>query len=131
MKILVGYDGSDSAKKALELAKQHARAFNAETIYVINCLEGDPQTQIKNLEESEQHIAFARVFLNEEGIHCETKMSTENIGPGEEIVDFADQNGVNEIIIGVVKTSKVGKLLFGSTAQYVILNASCPVVTVR
>ncbi len=131
MKILVGYDGSEPAKKALELAKVHAHAFKAETIYVMNCLEGDPQTQIQNLEEAELHIAYARVFLKEEGIHGETIMSTDNIGPGEELINFADQNGVNEIIIGVVKKSKVGKLLFGSTAQHVILNASCPVVTVK
>ena len=39
--------------------------------------------------------------------------------------------GVGEIIVGIVQKSKVGKLLFGSTAQYVILNASCPVVTVK
>jgi nucleotide-binding universal stress UspA family protein len=35
------------------------------------------------------------------------------------------------VIIGIVKKSKVGKILFGSTAQYLILNAPCPVLTVR
>jgi nucleotide-binding universal stress UspA family protein len=131
MKILVGYDGSEPAQKALKLAKAHANAFNAEIIHVINCLEGDPQTQIQHLEESEQHLAYARVFLSEDDIQSETTLSTENIGPGQEIVEFADKNGVDEIIIGIVQKSKVGKLLFGSTAQYVILNASCPVVTVK
>jgi nucleotide-binding universal stress UspA family protein len=38
---------------------------------------------------------------------------------------------MEEIIIGVRRRSKVGKLLFGSTAQYVILKAPCPVVSVR
>ena len=37
----------------------------------------------------------------------------------------------DEIIIGLQRKSKVGKLLFGSTAQYIIMNAPCPVVTVR
>ena len=41
------------------------------------------------------------------------------------------QAQVEEIIIGVRRRSKVGKLLFGSTAQYVILNAPCPVVSVK
>ena len=131
MKILVAFDGSKPAKKALRLAREHARAFQAETIYVINCLEGDAQTQIQHLEEAEQHLAYARVFLNEADINSETKLSTDAIGAGEEIVAFAEEKNIDEIIIGIVQKSKVGKLLFGSTAQYVILNAICPVVTVK
>ena len=131
MKILVAFDGSKPAKKALRLAREHARAFQAETIYVINCLEGDAQTQIQHLEEAEPHLAYARVFLNEADINSETKLSTDAIGAGEEIVAFAEEKNIDEIIIGIVQKSKVGKLLFGSTAQYVILNAICPVVTVK
>lgn len=47
------------------------------------------------------------------------------------LVGFADHNDIKEIVIGVRRRSKVGKLLFGSTAQYVILIASCPVVSVK
>jgi len=50
---------------------------------------------------------------------------------GEDLVKFANENDIDEILIGIQKTSKVGKLLFGSTAQFVILEASCPVVTVK
>jgi len=38
---------------------------------------------------------------------------------------------IGEIIIGVRKRSKVGKLLLGSTAQYVVLHAPCPVITIK
>ncbi|MFN2437147.1 MAG: universal stress protein, partial [Desulfotignum sp.] len=51
--------------------------------------------------------------------------------PGEDIVRFADENRVDEIVIGVRSRSKVGKLLFGSTSQVVILQAGCPVVSVK
>jgi len=45
-------------------------------------------------------------------------------------VEFAQDNKIDEIVIGVKRRSKVGKMVFGSNAQYVILNAPCPVVTV-
>ena len=51
--------------------------------------------------------------------------------PGEDIVEYAKTNNIEEIILGVVRKSKVGKLIFGSTAQFVILNAVCPVTTLK
>jgi len=51
--------------------------------------------------------------------------------PGEDLVAIAKKNDVEEIIIGVKRRSKVGKMLFGSNAQYVILNAHCAVVAVK
>jgi len=46
-------------------------------------------------------------------------------------VEFAADKKVDEIIIGIEKKSKVGKLLFGSNAQYIILQSACPVVSVK
>jgi nucleotide-binding universal stress UspA family protein len=54
-----------------------------------------------------------------------------DLEPGEDLVQFAEENKIDEIIIGIRKRSKVGKLMFGSTAQYVILNAPCPVVSIK
>jgi len=51
--------------------------------------------------------------------------------PGDDLVQFAKDHGADEIIVGVEKKSKVGKFVFGSNAQYVILEAHCPVVTVK
>jgi nucleotide-binding universal stress UspA family protein len=53
------------------------------------------------------------------------------LAPGEDIVEFAEENKSDEIVIGVKRRSKVSKLLLGSTAQFVILQATCPVVSVK
>jgi nucleotide-binding universal stress UspA family protein len=51
--------------------------------------------------------------------------------PGEDIVAFAQENSADLIVIGIKKRSRVGKLMFGSTAQYVILSSECPVLAVK
>ena len=130
MKIMICYDGTQESKQALNLARTHALAFKAD-IHVVNSLAGDDEKKIAGIEKAEKDLAYARVFLKEEEITCETTLLTKGMSVGENIVKFAKDNAVDEIIIGVVMKSKVGKLIFGSTAQYVILKAPCPVVTVK
>jgi nucleotide-binding universal stress UspA family protein len=79
----------------------------------------------------EDNLVEIQSFFKEKNIACETHLLVRGLEPGEDIVRFADENRVDEIIIGVRSRSKVGKLLFGSTAQVVILQASCPVVSVK
>jgi nucleotide-binding universal stress UspA family protein len=70
-------------------------------------------------------------MFDEDGIQCETKLLVRGMTPGEDIVDYAKEKAIDEIIIGIKRRSKVGKLLFGSNAQYIIIKAPCPVVTVK
>jgi len=55
----------------------------------------------------------------------------ETDGEGEAIVEFAEENDVDLIIVGGHSRSPSGKAVFGSTAQEVMLNAPCPVTFVR
>ena len=70
-------------------------------------------------------------LLKETSCPYETQLLISAYDVGEQLVDFAKRNNIDQIFIGIIKKSKVGKLLFGSTAQYVILSASCPVVTIQ
>ena len=130
MKILVCYDGSGSARDALALAKKHALVFEAEVI-VVYSLVGGGDTDVDDVDRANGDLEYAKKVLDSEGIRCETKLLVHGVTPGEDIVEYAREKAVEEIIIGVRRRSKVGKLLFGSNAQYVILNAHCPVVTVK
>jgi len=130
MKIMVGLDGSNSSKEALKLAKEHAKTFNAK-IELVTSMEKGTEAQLKEIEQDEHDLENEKKLLEKDGISCQTHLLIRGMTPGEDIVEFAEKNEVDEIVIGVRRRSKVGKLVFGSTAQYVILNAHCPVVTVK
>lgn len=127
MIILVGYDGSETCNKALELAKNHAHAFKGKVIALTSLMVPD---EIQEKEAAEALDAAAQIF--DDGIVPFTgEVLVTGLHPGEDIVRFAKIRNVDEIIIGVKKRSKVGKMLFGSTLQHVVLNAHCPVITVK
>lgn len=130
MKILVGYKGVNVGKDLIELAARHARAFDGQVI-VVTSMRGGANTDPMEVKAVEDHLAEIQSFFKEKNISCDTHLLIRGLEPGEDIVRFAEENKVDEIMIGVRSRSKVGKLLFGSTAQVVILQAGCPVVTVR
>ncbi len=130
MKIMAGYDGSDAAKAALELAKKHAVAFNAR-LYVVTSLVGDAETGTEAIEKAEQELEAIRNAVEKEAIKVETHLLIRGKSAGEDLVAFALEHRIDEVVVGVKKTSAVGKMLFGSNARYVILHAPCPVLTVK
>jgi nucleotide-binding universal stress UspA family protein len=139
-KIVVGYAGSDTGKVALGLAKDQAKAFDARVFVIESKVGGSDwekaaqQVGAKNPQdiiEDEENLKFAESYFKEHDIPCETHLLAHGVGPGEDIVQFAKDNDTDLIIIGVRRKSKVGKLVFGSTAQFVILKAPCPVLTVK
>jgi len=88
-------------------------------------------TSVVFFEKAEKNLEYERDLLRNKKIPCNSVLSVRGLQAGEDLVKLADENKIDEIVIGVRRRSKVGKLIFGSTAQYVILNAPCPVVTVK
>ena len=130
MNILVCYDESQAAQEALKLSVDHAQKFQGR-IFIITSLVGGSKEDLQEHRNAENGLTYAKSILEKEKIPCESHLLVRGLTAGEDIVKFAQDNKIDEIFIGIKKTSKVGKLVFGSTAQYVILQADCPVVTVR
>jgi nucleotide-binding universal stress UspA family protein len=131
MKILVGYDGSNAAMDALKLARKHAKAFGAK-IEVVKSVTRHQPLDHSSIQAAEEKLARTiRNQLNGDITRHQTRLLVSSRSSGENLVWFAEIEKVDEVIIGVRKRSKVGKLLMGSTAQYVILHAPCPVVSIK
>ena len=130
MKILVGYDNSKVADQALILALKHAKAFNAEVL-IMTSLEQSPMLEKLDIDKAESKLENLKKPFIAGGISCDTHSSVSYQKPGEDLVNFAKENDVDQIIIGVKNRSKVGKLILGSNAHVIIMTAPCPVLAVR
>ncbi len=130
MKFLVGYDGSNAANDAVALACKYAAALKA-SVHVVTSMGKGTEDNQKEIDEAQNRLAYAQSLFVKEGITCESHLMIRGLSPGEDLVRFADENSVDLVFVGVKRRSKVSKLLMGSTAQYVILNAPVPVVSIR
>jgi nucleotide-binding universal stress UspA family protein len=130
MKFLVGYNGTVEAKAALSLARDFAKTFDAR-IFVLSSMEGGSAEKPEDINRAEQDLREAKSFLDEKGVECETHQLARGFTPGEDIVKFAEENEIDQIFVGIEKKSRTSKLILGSTAQFVILKAPCPVITAK
>ncbi len=61
----------------------------------------------------------------------EIRQAPDDLDPAEELISAAEATEAEFIVIGLRRRSPVGKLLLGSNAQRVLLDASCPVLAVK
>ena len=130
MNILVGYDGSKVAADALRLAREQAKAFDGK-VFIVTSMVGGPEVLREDFEKAERELEFAKSGFKKEEIPCEARLSVRGLQPGEDLVQFAEENKIDLIVVGIRRRSRVQKLVFGSNAQYAILEAPCPVLTVK
>ena len=129
-KYLVAYNGSVAAKAALALTK-HQALLRGSYVYVVTSLEGGTKEKPEAISAANFALEEAGVELKAAGIACNVHQLVRGLSPGEDIVKFAADNAVDFIFVGIEKKSRTQKILLGSTAQYIILKADCPVVTVK
>ncbi|HVN70857.1 MAG TPA: universal stress protein [Desulfomonilia bacterium] len=129
MKILMYYDGTEYTKEALPLVKTHAKAFSAG-VDVVSSLPKGGEPQLNNIDAMENELAYIKDIFDNEKIPCETHLLIKGHDAGEDIVQFAREHNADEIVIGTEKKTRLEKFILGSVAQYVIINAPCPVVIV-
>ena len=131
MKFMVCYDGSKESRKALELARDHAKVWGA-TLEVTTSIMRELSLKHSYVAKKEQDLENEiQEILKESDVPFEVELLLTTLSPEVQMVRFAEKEAIDMIYIGIEKKSKVGKLVFGSTAQYMILKAPCPVVTVK
>jgi nucleotide-binding universal stress UspA family protein len=130
MNFLVAYSGSKESKEALDLAIDHASLFKAK-VFVITSMEGGRSEKPDDIARVNQELKLVGQKLADAGVAHEVHEMARGLSPGEDIVIFAEDNDIDQIFVGIEKKSRTRKLLLGSTAQYIILKATCPVTTIK
>jgi len=126
--IVAGYLPTPEGNAALEAAKTWALASGSRLIVVNTGRHGD---------YSHPNFASARDIdaieaeLAESGIDHEVQQPTDGRSAGDAILGTAASSSADLIVIGMRRRSPVGKLITGSTAQQVLLDAACPVLSVK
>ena len=69
--------------------------------------------------------------MAEGGAKIKTQMVKSLGSPASEIVSYAEKENIDLIVMGTKGRSKLKKMLFGSVAAGVVMNASCTVMVVR
>lgn len=127
MAIIVGYTTKPEGQAALRHALVEARA-HGESLVVANIASG---ARPENTTVREDELDAVGRQLTEAGVQHEVRQLARGKAAAEEIVNLADEIGASMIVIGLRRRSPVGKLLLGSNAQQILLDANCPVVAVK
>ena len=138
MTIVTAIDGEDGSDRVLSEATALAEQFDDTLEVVLVYEEGDHAYLVNQyMDEAETLSADQAQELAEEVIADTASSVTDDyepIGrvgnPAKEILERADAVDADYIVIGGRSRSPVGKALFGSVTQSVLLDADCPVVTV-
>lgn len=117
-RFLIAYDGSHHAKRAVQIAAGISRDWQAP-LTVLTVKENGAD---KLLDE-------ARGYLDAHELPVDY---VARIGdPSETIVEYAEENKIDLLVMGAYGHTKVREMVVGSTTAYVMHRASCPVLLTR
>ena len=129
---MVGYNLYFTSNEVVRVAIKHAKAFGAK-LYVVSTIVGhslDRQGNVANVT-ARTRLETLKDSLEKEGIPHEVHLIVRKSDPGTDLVQFAKEHQIEEMIIGFKVRSTIGEIIFGSNYRRMISGAPCPVVTVH
>ena len=133
MNIVVGYDGSETAKRALAKAGDLAGGGSVSVVSVVSVHPGGVHGAVPidpdELSERNAELSEARATLVERGLD---PILLEGRGePAEVIVEAAKSGAADLVIVGTRGMNAVQRTLLGSVSSKVVHDAPCDVLVVR
>jgi nucleotide-binding universal stress UspA family protein len=130
MSIVVGYVPKAEGRAALRRAAEEARLRGTKLI-VLNSHRGGRDLDGEESARSDAELARVGAELAAAGIEHEVRQLVRGLEPAEDLIAVAEEESADFIVIGLRRRSPVGKLILGSNAQRILLDAPCPVLAVK
>ena len=130
MTIVVGYVPTAEGRAALRRAAEEAR-LRGTRLVVINSDRGGREMTSADAVRHERGLDEVRAQLDRDGIENEVRQLVRGLEPAEDLIAVAEEVGADLLVIGLRRRTPVGKLILGSNAQRVLLEAPCPVLAVK
>jgi nucleotide-binding universal stress UspA family protein len=128
--IVVGYVPKPEGRAALRRGAEEAKLRDSRLV-VVNSHRGGREFDRDDAAEAEAQLEEVRSELTSAGVEHEVRQLVRGMDPAEDLVAVAEEVGAEFIVIGLRRRSPVGKLILGSNAQRVLLDAPCPVLAVK
>jgi len=128
MNVVVGYVPTPVGEAALSHALEEARRRDTRLV-LVNTSRGDALVDERFADQTQ--LEALRTRLAASGVAHDVVQSVRGREAHEEILSVVRERGADLVVIGLRRRSAVGKLLMGSTAQRVLLEAPCPVLAVK
>ena len=139
-RVLVPLDGSPQSRDALQFAVEEYPEATVLGFHVIDPIEGGYSVRTgipisseewyeDAKEQAEALFEEAREVADDHGVTFESR--TEVGRPSRTIVEYADENEVDQVIMGSHGRSGVSRILLGSVAENVVRRSTVPVTVVR
>lgn len=118
-------DSEERAKRQAKFVMGLPSAAEEIHVTVVHALHGEERGDPRVTADRVGTVRTAVEELEAEGVECDT--TDVGLPPADGIVDWAEEEDVDLIVLGGRKRSPAGKVLFGSVTQEVLLNTDRPV----
>ena len=128
--VVVGYVPKPEGEAALRTAISEAKLREADLV-VVNSHRGGSEFDSDAATQAERELDAVRRMLDDSGVSYEIRQLVRGFEPAEDLISIAEASDAALIVIGLRRRSPVGKLILGSNAQRILLDAHCPVLAVK
>jgi nucleotide-binding universal stress UspA family protein len=128
MTIVVGFSATPPGRAALTAAVGEASLRN-QPLLVINSSRGDTFADPSFAQQADWD--WVQATLDEAGVEFSVRQELRGREASEEILDLLKEVGATLCVIGLRRRSSLGKMLLGSNAHRILMEAPCPVLSVR
>jgi nucleotide-binding universal stress UspA family protein len=128
--VVVGYVPKAEGEAALARAIDEA-TLRGSKLVVVNSHRGGSEFDAGASTQTDREMDAVRRRLEQAGVPFEVRQLVRGLEPAEDLISIAESSGAELIVIGLRRRSPVGKLILGSNAQRILLDAHCPVLAVK